>query len=90
MSQLSFAVYAGVPALPGTLIIEIQSIPQIFQNKSPVIMAQLKERVLGQLATATAPANAPSGDALMSRAWGPGWIVSGQWSAMSHAVRGVA
>ncbi len=75
MPNLDFAVYAGTPALPGTLTIEIQAVPQVIQSKPPVIYPQLKEPVTGQPATATAPATLGDQGQLMSRAWGPGWAV---------------
>ncbi len=73
MASLSFAVYAGVPALPGTLTIEIQASPQVFQSSKQVIYPPLKEPVLGQPATATAPSTLGNQGQLLSRAWGTGW-----------------
>lgn len=73
MSDLSFTVRAGVPALPGTLTIEIQAIPRIFQNKNPVILPPLREPVTGQPQTATGDAQQSTGSNLMSRAWGVNW-----------------
>ncbi len=75
MPDLSFAVYAGTPALPGTLTIEIQAVPQVIQGKPPGIFPPLREPVAGQPATATAPAMLGDQGQLMSRAWGPGWAV---------------
>lgn len=75
MPSLSFAVYAGVPALPGTLTIEIQAVPPLMQSRPPVIYPQLKEPVTGQPQTAIGDAKASTGSNLMSRAWGPGWAV---------------
>jgi hypothetical protein len=73
MPELSFSVRAGVPALPGTLTIEIQSIPQVIQNKNPVILPPLREPVTGQPQTATGDAQASTGSNLMSRQWGINW-----------------
>jgi len=75
MPDLSFAVRAGTPALPGTLTIEIQAVQQLIKNAPPVIYPQLKEPVIGQPSTATGDAQASTGANLMSRAWGPGWAV---------------
>ncbi len=74
MPSLSFAVRAGVPALPGTLSIEIEAIPQFFQSKNPVIYPPLREPMLGQPNTQTAPPGRPQDvSQLVSRAWGVNW-----------------
>jgi len=73
MPDLSFAVRAGVPALPGTLTIEIQAVPQLTQNRPPVIYPPVREPVTGQPQTAIGDAQASTGANLMSRSWGIGW-----------------
>ena len=75
MADLSFTVRAGTPALPGTLTIDIAAIPQVIQSKPPVIYPQLREPVLGQPPTATAPSNLGDQGQVMSRAWGQNWAV---------------
>jgi hypothetical protein len=70
MADLSFDVRVTVPNI---LTIEIEAIPKFVQSKNPVILPPLRSPVLGQPATATAPATLGGQEQLMSRAWGIDW-----------------
>lgn len=72
MADLSFVVRAGLPALPGTLTIEIEAIPKFVQAKNPVIQPPLRSPVLDQPQTAIGSTERPVKQ-YVSRAWGIDW-----------------